>query len=189
MIDTRIVLPTVARVGLPGVLEIASGTRFATTVRDVREMGPWATPGKPHKEGDPRVIFYHHTASALPVGNRWGAVAEWLAVGRREWPFGVPYNFIVMPRHGFPIYYLHDVDYAWPHTYGYNHATAIAAVGDYDAHEPPAGMVTRMLRLADALATMWGERVPEWQHRDVFATACPGRYLSPLLPQWGRQRD
>jgi hypothetical protein len=101
----------------------------------------------------------------------------------------VPYNFIVMPRHGFRIYYLNDVDSSCAHTYGFNWATAIAAVGDYSAHPPPDGMVGRMLRLADALASMWGERVTEIQHRDVFATECPGNLLSPLLPGQGRQRD
>jgi N-acetylmuramoyl-L-alanine amidase-like protein len=189
MIETRTILPTVARVDLPGILEIAAGTRYATTVRDAREFGPWASESAMPIQRKGRLIVYHHTASELPTGSQWSVVRAFLEQWRRTWPYGVPYNFVVMPKRGFPIYYLNDVDRSWPHTYGYNHSTAIALIGDYQRYDPPPGAVERMLRLADALAVMWGERVPEVQHRDLVATLCPGDKLSPLLPSFGNQRD
>lgn len=189
MIPPRVVLPTLERADIPGILEIAAGTEWATTVRDVRPWGPWASPSAMTLQRKGHLVVYHHTASELPSGSGWRAVREWLETARRTWPYGVPYNFIVMPRHGFRIYYLNDVDSAWPHTFGFNWATAIAAVGNYSLYDPPVGMVERMMRLADALASMWEERVQEVQHRDVFATECPGSRLAPLLPAQGRQRD
>lgn len=189
MIPLRVVLPTIDRSDIPGILEIASGSEWATTVRDVRSLGPWTTPSAVRTNRSGKLIVYHHTASDIPTGSGWGSVRAWLEAGRRTWPYGVPYNFLVMPKHGFRIYYLNDVDGAWPHTYGYNWATAIAACGNYSDYPPPVGMVERMLRLADALATMWGQRVTEIQHRDVYATECPGDLLAPLLPHHGAQRD
>jgi hypothetical protein len=100
---------------------------------------------------------------------------------RAEWPFGIPYNFLVEPFAPFRIWYLNDVDQAWPHTSGHNHHTAVAAWGNFDEVRPPRGLPARMHRLADALATMWGHWVPEMQHRDVYATRCPGAALGDML--------
>lgn len=189
MVGSVAILAPNMRVGTPGLVTIAAGTDFYCNVWDVRPFGPWATEsvGAIRKEG--HTIVYHHTASDVPWSPAWRAIRPWLDTGRRTWPWGVPYNFLVVPQAPHRIYYVHDVDRCWPHTQGYNCATAIAALGNYSTTPPPADMVARMLRLADALATMWDEWVPELQHRDITATECPGNLLSPLLPGHAHQRD
>ena len=176
------------RVGRAGALVIAAGTEWETIVRDARSLYRWAVRGRERLETDGRVIVYHHTA-----GGNTNAASQRVELARlaetasqSEW--GLPYNFVVMPAPPFRAYYLNDVDSCWPHTYGYNHGTAIAAWGNYSQEHPDPGMVGRMVGLADALASMWGFWVPEIQHRDAAATECPGNHLSPLLPASNRQR-
>jgi hypothetical protein len=104
-----------------------------------------------------------------------------LEILRNASPWGLPYNFIVEPGRPWRIWYLNDVDMAWPHTYGGNDAVAIAAWGDYEEDRAPLGMVRRMGFLADALATMWDRYLPEHLHRDFTPTVCPGQHLSAIL--------
>lgn len=173
----------------PGAILVAAGTPWETLVRDVRSFYRWAEPTSPCYKGGKRTIVYHHTASGLPTGRSTHRELDFMLNLARGSRWGLPYNFLVMPGGHHRIYYLNDVDECWPHTIGHNSSTAIAAVGNYSTHVPRPTMVKRMLRLADALASMWGEWVPELQHRDVDATECPGTNLAPLLPQNGRQRS
>ena len=172
----------------PGVLVIAAGTPFSIIVRDARSIIRWSAATGEWDWNDERVIWYHHTAGgSMKKRSARSEVLDMIEMAR-ESTYGLPYNFIVMPTHPFRIYYLNDVDRWWAHTWNYNHGTAIAAWGNYSLHQPPPPMVARMTALADALATMWGEWVGEMQHRDAFATECPGNNLSPLLPRRDRQR-
>jgi hypothetical protein len=171
-----------------GVLVIAAGTPFSVIVRDARSIYGWAV-GRDERDWDTdRLIAYHHTAGgSMKKRSDRSEVLDMVEMARAsEW--GLPYNFVVMPAHPWRIYYLNDVDLFYPHTWGHNHATAIAAWGNYSVDQPPPRMVERMVGLADALATMWGEWVREIQHRDVYATECPGNHLAPLLPGMYRQR-
>lgn len=169
-------------------LVIAAGTPHQTMVRDVRGEGRWATASVADTTMERRRIVFHHTADGYtghvdPLGQL--AMMELM---RGQAPWGLPYNFIVFPNKGGRIWYLNDVDKGWPHTYGGNDATAIAGWGNYMEEEAPAVLVARMLRLADALASMWGRWIPEYQHRDFTPTKCPGSGLYGLLPREGRQR-
>ena len=138
---------------------------------------------------DPRLIIYHHTAGG-EVRRRSIREELWALIDTaRESDWGLPYNFVVMPSPPYRIYYINDVDRCWPHTYDRNCDTAIAAFGNFSVDQPAVGLAPRMMALADALATMWGEWVRESQHRDWSATECPGTLLSPLLPSADRQRD
>jgi hypothetical protein len=132
-------------------------------------------------ERNPVRVVYHHTASrATDLRHRTQEVAqlELLANGSR---WGLPYNFVVAGRRPHRIYYLNDVDKAWPHTYAANGAVAIAALGNYSVEEPAITLVRTMWRLCDALRTMWGLPLIEVQHRDLVPTACPGALLTELL--------
>lgn len=181
MIGATVLMRGIPQLGTPPLLEIAAGTPYAVVVHDVRNVGPWSTPSAIDMNGRKRTILYHHTAGGTMERLRIGRQMVEMRAMRDQSPYGLPYNFIVMATAPYRIFYLNDVDRAWPHTYGWNHATAIAAWGNYSLYEPPAVLVRRMWLLADALAHMWGAWVPEMQHRDVVATQCPGAYLSPLL--------
>jgi hypothetical protein len=150
-------------------------------VRDVRHLNAWAVSSAIDLKDRKRTIVYHHTATGHVMRYSVRQALDAMDSVKNTAPYGLPYNFVVFPEYPWPVYYLNDVDQAWPHTYGWNHATAIAAWGNYSVDEPPTGLVRRMWHLADALATMWGEYIPEIQHRDVYATECPGNLLSPAL--------
>jgi hypothetical protein len=178
-----------AKAGTVGALLIAAGTDWQIVVRDARQIMHWATPTAMRINEGGKLIVYHHTAGGVGAKRSARYELNLLIQMAHEAPYGLPYNFVVMPAPPFRVWYLNDLDRAWPHTYGYNWSTAIAAYGNYSEDQPDPRMVARMLRLADALASMWGEQVPEVQHRDVVATECPGNNLAPLLPAHGRQRD
>lgn len=159
-------------------LTIASGSDHAITVLDVRQDHRWALPSGP-TAGFPREVFYHHSDDRRVAA---GPNADKLAIMRAmadSDKFGLPYNFLIWPD--LTIFYVNDVDRAWPHTFGHNGAVAIAAQGDYDVFDVPPDLADTMGRLTWALATMWGQWLRERFHSDVFATACPGRYLKPAL--------
>jgi hypothetical protein len=168
-------------VRIPRLL-IASGSGRQIVVNDVRDIGPWATPTR-RTEGQARRIVYHHTASAAPDVRSLRTQLARLEVERNVGPWGLPYNFIVEPFRPWRIWYLNDVDMAWPHTYGGNDAVAIAAWGNYEDAQPPRSMALRMGFLADALAVMWDTYVPEYLHRDFTATACPGQHLAAIMAE------
>lgn len=174
---------------MPGVLLIAAGTPYETLVRDCRDLFRWSSPVTDAYKGTGRLIVYHHTAGQVPPQRSTYAQLQFLMQEARGGEWGLPYNFVVMPNEPHRVYYLNDVDQCWPHTYGHNCATAICAVGNFSRLIPPPKMVAKMIRLADALASMWGQHVPEVQHRDVYATECPGNFLSALLPASLRPRD
>lgn len=181
MIGATLLMRAVPSAGLPARLVIAAGTDYQVHVLDARPFGPWSEESKLQINKEARLIVYHHTASRAPVFERVNDQLASLQLLAKESPYGLPYNFIVIPAKPWRIFYLNDVDKCWPHTYNYNCATAIAALGNYETSEPPAVLSQRMGKLADALATMWGQYVPEKLHRDLGPTACPGQYLSARL--------
>lgn len=71
------------------------------------------------------------------------------------------------------------------HTSGLNSShIGVAWHGNYDATPAPAEMVAATVELLATLAAR-GELRPGWTltpHRAHKATACPGRYLAPLVP-------
>lgn len=182
------IVPPLARGYRVGVVIIAQGTPFQVTVRDARERGPWATMSEHPIEGRKRTIIYHHTAGGVPAKRSMREEIDLLEMMRNTSPWGLPYNFVVMPAPPFRVYYLNDVAGCWPHTWDHNCDTAIAAYGNFERDKPDQRLVDMMLRLGDALAEMWGEWLREAQHRDFIPTSCPGQHLSPLLPSLGKQR-
>lgn len=185
----RTILRADATTGTVGFLVIAAGTPYEMAVRDARSFIQWSKPTVGVPIEHPHHIVYHHTAGGVAAKRTARYELNLLIEMARSSEWGLPYNFIVMPAPPFRIWYLNDIDQAWPHTYGHNGATAIAAYGNFETDRPDKRVPGRMLALGDALATMWGEWVGESQHRDWYATACPGRHLVGLLPSWANQRD
>jgi hypothetical protein len=167
-------------VRIPRLL-VAAGSRYSFVALDVRSLGPWSASSKlPIDEAERRIV-YHHTASPGPDARSLKTQLARLEMLRNEGPWGLPYNFIVEPASPFRVWYLNDVDESWPHTYGGNQHVAIAAWGNFQEEYPHSGMVARMWRVADGLATMWGRYLPELQHRAFVATLCPGDNLTHAL--------
>ena len=157
-------------------LVIAEGSEWEVTVYDVRHCAQWAQESFRRNPGPSQGIYWHHTVSRCEetgVEEQY----KWLLNHRSEGPYGLPYNFLIMSREPFHVWYLNDVDKAWPHTYGHNDATAICAVGNWDVTPTPPGLADKMWQVSHALMVMWGEEIPVFGHRDTFATACPGRNL------------
>lgn len=157
-------------------LVIGEGSEWEVTVYDVRHCAAWAQESFRRNPGPSQGIYWHHTVSrcdASDVEEQY----QWLLNHRSEGPYGLPYNFIIFPASPHTVWYLNDVDKAWPHTYGHNDATAICAVGNWDVNTPPLELADRMWQVSHALMVMWGHPIEVYGHRDTFATACPGRYL------------
>lgn len=161
-------------------LVIAAGTPYAVAVYDVRRSGRWSQTSGRRGATPPASLWWHHTCGPAVVTTPEKQVFALLREARVA-EYGLPYNFVVYPDDPASVYYLNDVDLCWPHTYAHNCDVAIAAEGNYETHEPPAQMVSKMKALADALATMWQVYLPTYGHRDCYPTACPGQYLYPLL--------
>jgi hypothetical protein len=161
-------------------LTIAEGTKHAITVWDARWDYPWARQSIGRAPGAPRCIFVHHTATARRCRTAKDEWAAMLATAESA-PFRLPYNFLIFPTASQRIYYLNDVDMAWPHTLNHNDCTAVCAWGNHHLVDAPTRMVQRMRRLILALQTMWGETLPVLAHRHVAGTACPGDRLFRAL--------
>ncbi len=161
-------------------LIIGAGSMQQVIVYDIRDLGPWAEPTR-RMEVRPHRFVYHHTASPSPDVRSLKTQITRLELLRNGSPWGLPYNFVVEAFRPWRIWYLNDVDQAWPHTYGGNDAVAIAAWGNFEEDDATRSLALRMGRLADALAVMWGEQIPEHIHRQFTATACPGKSLIELL--------
>jgi len=157
-------------------LIIGEGSEWEVTVYDVRHCAAWAQESFRRNPGPSQGIYWHHTVSrcdASDVEEQY----QWLLNHRSEGPYGLPYNFIIFPASPHTVWYLNDIDRAWPHTYGHNDATAVCAVGNWDVNTPPQSLADRMWQVSHALMVMWGHPIEVYGHRDTFATACPGRYL------------
>ena len=156
---------------------IAEGTEWETTVYDVRRVTQWSMRQNVAHSEPQRIIFWHHSVydvKSLSLVDQ----LNWLRNTITHGTYGWPYNFLVWPHESScDIWYLNDVDHAWPHTYGHNGDTAICAHGNYDEDVPPVHLVDAMWKLSQALCVMWGEVLPIKGHRQVYATACPGKYL------------
>jgi len=157
-------------------LVIGEGSEWEVTVYDGRHCAAWAQESFRRNPGPSQGIYWHHTVSrcdASDVEEQY----QWLLNHRSEGPYGLPYNFIIFPASPHTVWYLNDVDKAWPHTYGHNDATAVCAVGNWDVNTPPQSLADRMWQVSHALMVMWGHPIDVFGHRDCYATACPGRYL------------
>ena len=162
-------------------LVIAEGTEWETLVLDVRRVRTWCEPSGGPQPRPPALIVWHHT-----VGNAHDADPEAQLMELRRMAdvdqFGLPYNFLVWPDPKPVIWYLNDVDGAWPHTLHHNSdAVAISLHGNYERDEPSDASVAAMHSLTNALMSMWGAEIKVVGHRDTSATACPGKHLYGAL--------
>ena len=166
---------------LPETLVIAEGSEWETTVYDVRTLQAWSERSGPDRDGPPKYIFWHHSVSWCPADDPAGQLS-WLIAHIHSGVYGWPYTFVVFPNAQRSIFYLNDCDESRPHTAMHNHdSVAICAIGNYETDEPDGVLPGVMWHLSNALRTMWGEDIPVRSHRDIYATACPGKHLHAAL--------
>lgn len=162
-------------------LVIAEGTEWETLVLDVRTVTKWAEPSGGPQPRPPALIVWHHTCGSPRDLDLDGQLAALKRMAASD-TWGLPYNFVVWPGSHQAIWYLNDVDWAWPHTLHHNSdAVAIALHGNYETHEPTDAATSAMHSLTNALMSMWGAEIEVKGHRDTSATACPGKHLHARL--------
>jgi hypothetical protein len=148
-------------------------------------------------------VWLHHTVTVAPDlewvdadGDRVddseaAAMRHIEGIGAQRFgaAYGFPYSLAVMPR-GKALYEGHAIEQQGAHTYGYNHTgRAIVLVGNYEKHKPTDAQLD-----AVAWGLVEGKRRGWWKkaelsggHRDVKATACPGKYAYEAIPEINRR--
>jgi hypothetical protein len=115
------------------------------------------------------VIHHYHHSTATPQDvHRWHLNNGWLGIG---------YN-VVVNKDG-TIYEGRGLDMQGAHATGHNSNTiGIAVQGRYDDHdtEMPAAQFDALVNLIQYIRGVYGY-LPVYAHRDVGATACPGRHF------------
>lgn len=133
-------------------------------------------------------VYVHHSVTAVPGGA--GASLEQErqhmrdleGIGQREFGGGISYTVIVFPSGR--AYQGHSLNTQGAHTYQRNNiARAICFVGNFENEQPTTAA---MNTACDVLAEWRAAGLPDevtGGHRDVFATACPGRNLYARLDE------
>lgn len=102
------------------------------------------------------------------------------AIGESRFGAGISYTWVVMPSGR--VFQGHDVDRQGTHTYQRNNRSrGICLAGNYDV----TGLPGRMERAVSALLRELGATL-DGGHRDVYPTACPGRYAYDRIGEINR---
>jgi hypothetical protein len=158
--------------------------------------GPRYSNGATDNNGNPIIIgtktwkrvYVHHSVTAVPGGAKATLEQERQhmrdleGIGERSFGQGISYTVLVFPSGR--AHQGHDLDRRGAHTYQLNDAArAICFVGNFENEQP----TDAALKAAGAVLAEWKAaglpHVITGGHRDVFATACPGRNLYSRLSQ------
>lgn len=161
--------------------------------------------GAPVDRTERREVFIHHTVETDedPTPNEWETLAEVGAemrklqvIRRRDLGADVPYSFVAfcLADGDLAVCEGRGFDRQGAHTVGHNRsALGIAFQGNFELEPLPAHFDGQLAALGDWLRTLreaegfgeLGSLRPAgrqlWGHRDVKATACPGRFLFERL--------
>jgi N-acetylmuramoyl-L-alanine amidase len=116
-------------------------------------------------------IIVHHTAvdASLEQLRR--------SVQRRGYS-DIPYHFVVMPDGS--VHATRPLERMGAHCKGHNaDSVGVALMGNLDRVPPTEAQVAALARLIADLRRKWD--VPVLGHGELRNTACPGRYLRPVL--------
>lgn len=164
-------------------LTIGAGSEWETLVLDVRRARKWCEPSGGPQPRPPALIVWHHTVGNPTNLDHVGQLQALKHMADVD-QYGLPYNFLIWPGEHQTIWYLNDVDGAWPHTLHHNSdAVAIALHGNYQDNVPDPKAVAAIHSLTNALMVMWGAEIKTVGHRDTSATACPGKHLYAALQE------
>lgn len=135
-------------------------------------IGEWLAAGKE--------LWLHHS-----ITNPFGPNAtleqdcqhmrDFEAIGEARFGAGISYTWVVMPSGR--VFQGHDIDRQGTHTYQRNNRSrAICLAGNYDVNALPTVMINSVALLLRELGAQL-----DGGHRDVYATACPGRFAYPRI--------
>ena len=162
---------------------------FGAQFSDLRaSLAHGPTPYLSRPESSIDKIVVHHSAGAASVG--WPAIAQY-HVSSNGWP-GIGYHIGVGP--GGTVALLNDLTTESYHVGTLRtpvddnlYAIGVCLLGNYDVDQPPADMVAALKRVVAVLDKHFAPRTLQLMgHRDIGGdppeTACPGRYLYPVIP-------
>lgn len=129
-------------------------------------------------------VFIHHTASAQvrdDVEAERAAMRGLESTGKLRFGTGISYNVLVFPSGR--AYQGVSFNRRGAHTDGRNSIVrSICFVGNYEVHQPSdAAMATARAIIAEGRGKWWTRDAPVRGHRDIKATACPGRNVYARL--------
>lgn len=135
-----------------------------------------------------RGVRLHHSASTAPdvsppFDDDFAAVRQLERIGEQRFGRGISYTFVVTPA-GL-VFEGHGVDRLGAHTKGRNTIErAICLAGNYETMRPTDRQVDACgWLLAHGFLSGWWVAAPlVGGHRDVAATACPGRLAYAAIP-------
>lgn len=159
------------------------------------EWGARYGDGKPGAANPAREIWLHHSVTAAPdleppFSDDYAAIRQLEEIGASRFgrEYGISYTFPITPA-GL-IFEGHDVRKLGAHTRGHNTiGRAICFVGNYERRRP----TDEQLNAAAWLLRhgydrgWWTRRTLNGGHRDVSATACPGRHAYARIDDINRR--
>lgn len=131
-------------------------------------------------------VFLHHTVTAhlepgATVAAEQAQMRHIESIGQTRFGRGISYNVLVFPSGR--AYQGVSWNRRGTHTGGRNSTSrSIALAGNYDVRAPTEQAIrTAAAVMAHGRSRWWVQAAPLRGHRDVSATACPGRHLMPRL--------
>jgi len=148
-----------------------------------------------------RITVHHSADIRLPDGTRETGDAVALlrfvedshvrGIGKNE-PFAcIGYHFVIAANG--KVYEGRPLQFQGAHATGDNNIgnIGICLLGDFDKHQVPAVQKQRLAEVLNRLCasyTITPSRTTVLCHKDFKSTACPGRYLEPLVRQFSTGR-
>jgi N-acetylmuramoyl-L-alanine amidase len=123
-------------------------------------------------------IIVHHTAGSMI--DTWSAINAY-HIREHNWP-GVAYTIGVSPNGTISL--LGDlVEWrgATATADANEHGVQVCCIGNYEIEQPSAEMIAALYTVCRVLKEFLGRGLLVMGHRDVDATACPGKYLYAQL--------
>lgn len=131
-------------------------------------------------------VRVHHTATAnIPaaatVETERAVMRELERIGESRFGAGISYNVLVFPSGR--AYQGVSYNRRGTHTGGRNSiARSVCFVGNFELVAPTAAaLATAAAIIAEGRGVYWARNAPVGPHRDVKATACPGRHVMPHM--------
>lgn len=148
-----------------------------------------------------RITVHHSADIRLPDGTRETGDAVALlrfiedthvkGIGKNE-PFAcIGYHYIIAADG--KVYEGRPLQFQGAHSTGDNNIgnIGICLLGDFDKQQVPGLQKQRLLEVLDRLCTSYAitpSRTTVLCHKDFKATACPGRYLEPIVRDFSNRR-
>lgn len=137
--------------------------------------------------------YLHHSVTAAPSVNASfeqdaAAIRHVEQIGENRFGWGISYSFLIPPSGR--VFHGHRVNGVGTHTHGYNSSTlAICFIGNYEDDEPTEAQLNSaawLLGRGKELGWTTDDQL-DGGHRDLKATACPGRHAYAQIAEINRR--